>query len=198
MIILNTIKELRRKKNLSQQELAALCGVHQTAVSQWENGRTAPDTSTLAIIAQVLGVSVDRILGREEAGKKLIPVLGYVRAGVPMEAVEEILDYEEISAETAASGDFFALQIKGDSMSPRMLPGDVVIVRRQDDVENGEIAVVLCNGDCATVKKVIKKDTSLLLVSLNPEYEPLIYTAEQIRNLPVTILGKVVELRGKF
>ena len=83
----------------------------------------------------------------------LIPVLGYVRAGVPIEAVEEILDYEEISQEQARTGEFFALKIKGDSKEPKISEGDVVIVRKQSTVENGELAVVLVNGDDATVKK---------------------------------------------
>lgn len=196
---MNIIKELRKQKGLSQSELAALCNVHQTAVSQWENGRTSPDSESLRIISSVLGVSVGRLIGGEELdGKTLVPVLGYVRAGIPMEAVEDILDYEEISAEMAARGEYFGLKIKGDSMYPMFHAGDTVIVRRQPDVESGEIAVVLVNGNDATVKKLIKKDTSVLLVSENTAYEPMIFDKSEIEALPVTVVGKVVELRRKF
>lgn len=196
---MNIIRELRKQKGLSQSELAALCNVHQTAVSQWENGRTSPDSDSLLILAGVLGVSVGTLIGGEDVGGAvLVPVLGYVRAGIPMEAVEDILDYEEISADMASRGEYFGLKIKGDSMLPLFQAGDTVIVRRQPDAESGEIAVVLVNGNDATVKKIIKKDTSILLVSENSAYEPMMFTKDEIENLPVTIIGKVVELRRKF
>lgn len=196
---MNIIRELRKQKGLSQSELAALCSVHQTAVSQWEKGRTSPDSDSLKILASVLGVSVGHLIGGEDiGGNVLIPVLGYVRAGIPMEAVEDILDYEEISADMASRGEYFGLKIKGDSMYPLFQAGDTVIVRRQPDAESGEIAVVLVNGNDATVKKLIKKDTSVVLVSENSAYEPMIFSKDEIENLPVTIVGKVVELRRKF
>lgn len=196
---MNIIRELRKQKGLSQNELASLCNVHQTAVSQWENGRTSPDNDSLRILAGVLGVSVGALIGGEDiGGTVLVPVLGYVRAGIPMEAVEDILDYEEISADMASRGEYFGLKIKGDSMFPLFQAGDTVIVRRQPDAESGEIAVVLVNGNDATVKKLIKKDTSILLVSENSAYEPMMFSKSEIESLPVTIIGKVVELRRKF
>ena len=196
---MSIIKELRNKKGLTQVELAKLCGVHQTAVSQWEKGRTDPDKESMKILSEIFGVPVDTIMGLSSANNKVvIPVLGYVRAGVPIEAVEEILDYEEISPQLAATGDFFALQIKGNSMEPRICENDVVIVKKQSDVDSGDVAVVLVNSMDATVKKVIKKGTSISLVPFNPNYDVMIYTAEEISKLPITIIGKVVELRGKF
>ena len=193
------IKELRKQKGLSQRELAQLCNVHQTAVSQWEKGRTSPDSESLKILSSVLGVSVARLIGGEDIDSKtLIPVLGFVRAGIPMEAIEDILDYEEISAEMASRGEYFGLKIKGDSMHPLFQEGDTVIVRRQPDVDSGEVAVVLVNGNDATVKKLIKKDTSILLVPENSAYEPMIFDKNEIAYLPVTIVGNVVELRRKF
>ncbi len=196
---MSIIKDLRNKNGLTQSELARLCGVHQTAVSQWEKGRTDPDRESLKILSEIFGVPVDTILGLSSGENKvIIPVLGYVRAGVPIEAVEEILDYEEISPQMAATGDFFALQIKGNSMEPRICENDVVIVRKQSDVDSGDVAVVLVNSMDATVKKIVKKGTSISLVPFNPNYDVMIYTAEEISRLPVTIIGKVVELRGKF
>ena len=191
------IKELRKKKGLSQRELAALCSVHQTAVSQWENGRTSPDMAAYRRLSKVLGVSLDCLTGTG-GSSVMIPVLGYVRAGLPAEAIENVLDFEEISAETAARGEYFGLKISGDSMAPLFQPGDTVIVRRQPDVDSGEIAVVLVNGDDAVVKKLIKKDTRVVLVSENSAYEPMIFSSKEIAALPVVILGKVTELRRKF
>ncbi len=193
----NIIKKLRIQRGLSQRELAQLCGVHQTAVSQWENGRTTPDTECCRLLARALDISVDRLMGGEGDTIK-IPVLGYVRAGIPMEAVEDILDYEEIPRSMAARGEFFGLKIRGDSMYPLFHPDDTVIIRRQPDVESGEIAVVLINGNDAVVKKLIKKDTSVILVSENSAYEPMIFSKDDILSLPVTVVGKVAELRRKF
>ncbi|MBQ8228156.1 MAG: helix-turn-helix domain-containing protein [Clostridia bacterium] len=197
---MSIIKELRNRKGLTQAQLAKMCNVHQTAVSQWEKGRTDPDRESLKILSEIFSVPVDTIMGLDSGNdnKVIIPVLGYVRAGTPIEAVEEILDYEEISPQLAATGDFFALQIKGNSMEPRICENDVVIVRKQSDVDSGDVAVVLVNSMDATVKKVIKKGTSLSLVPFNPNYDVMIYSAEEVSRLPVNIIGKVVELRGKF
>ena len=193
------IKDLRQKKGITQAELASLCGVHQTAVSQWEKGRTLPDKSALLKLSDIFGVSLDVLMKRKTENKpNTIPVLGYVRAGCPAEAIENVIDYEEISPEMSAKGDHFGLKIVGDSMSPRICQGDVVIVRKQNYIDNGEIGVVLINNLDATVKKVVKNGTGLTLIPFNPEYEPIIFTAEEIVTLPVTIIGKVVELRGKF
>ena len=131
-------------------------------------------------------------------GKHLIPVLGKVVAGYPIEAVENILDYEEISDEMAQQGDFFALQVKGDSMEPRIKEGDVVIVRKQEDVDSGDIAIMLVNGDEATIKKVQKFSGGINLIPSNSSYEVITYTNKEVLSLPVRCLGKVVELRAKF
>lgn len=128
-----------------------------------------------------------------------VPVLGRVVAGIPLEAVTEILDYEELHPNVAKTGEFFALQIKGNSMSPRICDGDVVIVKRQNTVESGDIAIVLINGDEATVKKVKLDENGIMLIAFNADvYEPHFYSNEEIKTLPIDILGKVVELRGKF
>ncbi|MBQ4625728.1 MAG: helix-turn-helix domain-containing protein [Clostridia bacterium] len=196
---MNIIKELRRDKGYSQRRLAQLCSVHQTAVSQWETGRTVPERETLITLSQVLGVSVDTILGNGELeDKALIPVLGYVRAGVPAQAVENVLEYEEMSSSLVGRGEYFGLKIRGDSMFPMFHPDDTVIVRRQPDAESGDIAVVHIGNEDAVVKKLIKKDTSIALVSENSFYEPMLFTKEEVASLPVTVIGKVVELRRKF
>lgn len=186
----------------SQGDLAKHLFVNQTAVSQWERGVTIPSPPILLKLSQLYGVSTDYLLGNDapaEKGKGVkIPVLGDVAAGVPIEAVENIVDYEEIDQALAATGDFFGLRIKGTSMAPRILEGDVVIVRKQDDAETGDIAVVLVNGDSATVKKIKKMPEGIQLIPTNPAYDPMYYTAAEVEALPVRIIGRVVELRGKF
>ena len=128
-----------------------------------------------------------------------IPILGTVIAGIPVTAVEDIIGYEEINEKMARCGDYFALEIKGDSMEPKMSKGDIVIVKQQNTVENGQIAIVLVNGDEATVKKVRFRDNGIELIAFNSYvYEPHFYSAKEIDELPVKIIGRVVELRAKF
>lgn len=128
-----------------------------------------------------------------------IPVLGRVAAGIPIEAITDVDDWEEIPESTAKTGEYFALRITGNSMEPRMLDGDVVIVKRQSDVDNGDVAVVLVNGNDATVKQITKSETGLTLIGWNlAAYTPRTYNKKECRELPVSILGKVVEIRGKL
>lgn len=204
--MLSNLKKLRKSKGVNQSELAKIMSVDQTTISKWENGERSVDSSALDKLASFFGVSVDYILGREEqknssAKRKgvKIPVLGKVVAGIPIEAIEEIIDYEEITPELAQTGEFFALSVTGNSMGPRICEGDVVIVKKQPNVDCGDIAIVLVNGDEATIKKVMVHENGISLIAFNTTvYTPTFYTNEQINSLPVVILGKVVELRGKF
>ena len=127
-----------------------------------------------------------------------INVLGCVAAGIPIEAIEDIIDTEEISEEMAATGEYFGLKIHGNSMEPRIMDGDVVIVKRQDDAESGDIIIATINGDEATCKRLRKLRDGIELISNNPSYNPMFYDNREIIEKPVRILGKVVELRGKF
>ena len=198
---MNRIKELRQSRGLSQKQLSDMLFVNQTAVSQWERGVTTPTKETLIKLANMFNTSIDDLLGVQENESHkgvLVPILGQVIAGIPIDAVEDILGYEEISREMATQGEYFALQIKGNSMEPRMRQGDVVIVKKQSAVESGDIAVVLVNGDEATIKKFVIHDNGISLISNNESYSPMFYTKREIEEKPVTVLGKVVELRAKF
>ena len=200
---MNRIKELRLSKAIKQVDFAKMLGVSQATVSGWESEKYQPDRDTLIKMASYFDVSVDYLIGNSPVKKEKkkgvqIPVLGEVRAGYPMEAVENIIDYEEIDEETARRGEFFALRIKGDSMEPKFSEGDVVIVRKQETADSGDIVVALVNGDSATIKKLKRHQNGITLVPSNAAYEPMYYSNEEIMDLPVTILGKVVELRAKF
>ena len=192
------LKLLRNQKRISQAKLADELGVSASTVAMWESGEREPKNyETLEIIADYFNVNMEVLLTGKLAPTK-IPVLGKVVAGIPLEAVEEIIDYEEIPQSMARNGEYFALQIKGNSMEPKFSEGDVVIVRKQEDVDNGDIAIVLVNGNDATVKKIKKFDGGINLITTNSEYEVITYTADEIEKLPVRIIGKVVELRAKF
>ena len=170
-------------------EMARRLCVSQGTYSLWENDKVKIDNESLQNLADFFGVSVDYILGREESNRppksrrgKWIPVYGEIAAGIPIEAIEDIIDYEEIPDEMAATGDYIALRIKGDSMEPRIKEGDVVIIRRQENVENGEIAAVMVNGDNATLKQIKREDNQ-------PGISPRILHTQRVREPPYADIG---------
>ena len=188
--------------------------MNRSDISQYVSGKVEPGQDKLAVLAKALHVDPVWLMGIDvpmtpnaspiptpipASSSVRIPVVGHVVAGIPTEAVEDIVDWEEIPRAQAQRGDYIGLKVKGSSMEPRFIEGDTVIVRRQPDVESGEIAIVFVNSDEATMKKVLKQLSGITLIAFNPAvYEPHFYTNEQIAELPVTIYGKVVELRGKL
>ena len=190
--------ELRKARGLTQVELAKYTGLSRSQIGNYETGVRQPKPEIQELLADFFNVKLDYLMDRANSTINKIPVLGKVIAGIPIEAVEEIIDYEEISESMAQQGEFFALQIKGSSMEPKFSEGDVVVVRKQEDVDNGDIAIVLVNGNEATVKKIKKFENGINLIPTNPDYDVLTYSTEEIKNLPVRIIGKVVELRAKF
>ena len=194
------IKELSKAKGIPLKTILNECDLGVNLISQMAKGQDVR-RSNVQKIAEYLGVPLDYLLGKEptpKVGKLKIPVLGKVQAGLPIEVVENIIDYEEISEEMAKKGDYFALQIQGDSMQPRMFEGDVVIVLKQSTVDSGETAIVTVGDELATCKVVKRHMGGITLMSHNKSYEPMYFTNEQIATLPVTILGKAVEIRGKL
>lgn len=204
------IKELRRNRNMSQQDLADRLDVNKVTVSQYERGVRRPNIDVVSALCDIFNVSTDYLLGEDdvtlrfvngEGLKKLdtikrIPVLGRVAAGIPIEAIEDVIDWEDITED--APGEYFGLRIKGDSMSPRIMEGDTVIVHAQSDAESGDVVIVQINGDTATCKRLMKHGTGISLISFNPAYAPMTYTNDEIQALPVSIIGKVVENRQRF
>lgn len=209
MQLVSTFKERLSEgmQGMTVTELAARLGISKQSVSAYLTGVRKPKQLLLSEIARVLHVSDTWLAGYDTeklppapshtAGVR-IPVYGRVAAGIPMEAIEDVEDYEEISHEMAAKGRYIALTIHGKSMEPRMSEGDVVIVRLQDNVESGDTAIVMVNGGDSTCKKIKKTPEGVTLISTNPAFEPMFYSNAQIESLPVRILGKVVELRVKF
>lgn len=207
MFIGNNIRRARELKGLTQDELAKRMGYKsRSTIARIENGDNDVSQSKLKKFAEILDVSIDYLLDDGDKMVKIahpqgvrIPVLGAVAAGIPITAVTDVEDWEEIPEAMAKTGSYFALRIKGQSMEPRICNGDVVIVRQQSDVDTGDVAIVLVNGDEATVKEVKKLDTGIMLIGWNTAvYSPRFYSAKDIKTLPVKIIGKVVELRGKF
>lgn len=208
MYIGENIRYLRTTNNISQEELAAALGYKSyTTITKWESGVSEPTLKMANQIAAFFKISVNDLcykkLSVPSTGvthKKgvVIKVLGRVAAGIPIEAVEDVIDTEEITEEMAATGTYFGLQIKGDSMVPNICDHDVVIVRQQDDAETGDTVIALVNGDDATCKRLKKYHDGIELIPNNPNFQPIYFSNEEIQSKPVRIIGKVVELRRKF
>lgn len=198
-------------KNMRPQDLANASGVSKASISQYLNGSHAPSNISSGKMAKILDVNPLWLMGFDAPMDVVaaspnnsprkgisINVYGRVAAGVPIEMIEDIIDTEEITEEMARTGEFFALQIHGNSMEPRMTEGDIVIVRVQDDAETGDTVIATVNGTDATCKRLKKYNGGVALISTNPTYEPMYFSNREIAEKPVRILGRVVELRAKF
>lgn len=208
MYIGKNIRYLRSKRDYSQEDLAKALGYKSyTTITKWESGVSEPTLKMANNIADFFKVSVNDLCYKDleqefaqptEKKGVTINVYGSVAAGVPIEAIEDIVDTEEIALELARTGTFFGLKIKGDSMEPRMRTGDVVIVRKQEDAESGDVVIATINGDEATCKRLMKYEHGIALLSTNDNYNPMYFSNQEIEEKPVRIIGKVVELRAKF
>lgn len=198
------IKQARIMAKMSQEELAQKLGYKsRSTIAKIESGENDLTQKKVAAFAKALNVSIDFLMdgnGNENNSQGVrIPVLGTIVAGIPITAVENIIDYEEIPQEMAKTGEYFALVVKGSSMEPKIYEGDIVIVKKQSTVDNGDIAIVLVNGNEATIKQIQRSQSGITLVGFNVAvYPPHIYTNEEIEDLPVNVIGKAVEVRRKL
>jgi len=200
---MKNLAALRKQKGLTQMQLAKLIGVSTSTVAMWETGQRKPDYHTIAKLRDFFAVGFEQLLGMAPVHRATVenipvPVVGQVRAGQPATARENIIGYEMVNEQLSRTGEIFALKIKGSSMEPKMSDGDVVIVRRQSTAENGQTAVVMVGREEATVKKVYISDDGITLLPTNPAYTPMHYSALECENLPVTIVGVVMELRCRY
>lgn len=192
------------KHQKNRNEMCEALGVKYTTFTDWVKGNSYPRIDKIELMANYFGISKSDLVEEHIANNRSrnkgvsINVLGRVAAGIPIEAITDIIDTEEIPEEMARTGEFFGLQIKGDSMEPKFSEGDVVIVRQQDDAESGDIIIATINGDEATCKRLRKYRDGIELVSNNPSYEPMFFSNDDIIEKPVKIIGRVVELRAKF
>lgn len=217
--------ELLNERGIKVSDIAKATNIHPSTFTDWKKGKSSPKYDKITKIADFFGVDPQWIQGESEYRTKRdlfkyydditdipalqneifrlqrgtkIPVLGEVAAGTPIFAEENYIGYEEISDELEKTGKFFGLKIKGNSMEPRIIEGDTVIVRQQDDAESGDIVIVLINGDSATCKRLMKYKDGISLISFNPTYQPMNYTNKEIEEKPIRIIGKVVENRQKY
>lgn len=219
------LKKAMSDKQMKQVDLCNKTGIDKVLISNYLSGKYKAKQDKLHKLAIALDVSEGWLMGydvdmdREWFEEKepseisidnaryietttktiKIPVLGKVPAGVPIEAIQDILGYEEIPASMLKSGNnYFALKIDGDSMYPDYKTGDIIIIKQQSDCNSGDDCVVMVNGDDATFKRVIKQEKSIILKPLNNNYEHYYFNEYEILTKPVKIIGIAIEVRRKL
>lgn len=209
------IYDRRTELGITQKEVADFVGVSEATVSRWESGHIDNmRRDRIAALSKILRLSPLAIMGIDDtdlssrlpnmvpidARTFRVPIVGRVAAGRPIVADEEIVGYEYIDNKYSKdSHEYFGLRIVGKSMEPTIMDGDIVIVRRQNYVENGEIAIVLIDGEEATAKEVKESADGITLIGHNAAvYTPHFYSAQEVEKLPIRIIGRVIQSIRKF
>lgn len=195
---IEALKEYAKLSDITYEIISERSGIPVSTLKKIFSGKTSnPRLDTVQAIERALGIN-EKSPSEEERKGKWINVYGHIAAGIPIEAIEDVVDQEEISEEMLKHGEYLALRVKGDSMEPKISDGDTVIIRIQNTIESGEIAAVYVNGNDVTLKRVRKEDNGIWLIGNNPAFTPIFYSKKECAELPVRILGKMVELRAKF
>ena len=204
------LKNIRESLDYSTYDVNKLCDISQSYLSLMENGKRKPSAIILKKLAPIYNLDyldlyekagyIDLIENESKKHISTVPILGTVKAGYDWLAEENVIDYITLKENIPNIKEYYALRITVDSMLPLLSEGDLVIVHDQDDVESGQTAVILINGEEATVKKVIKTSDGIELHAMNPYYPIKKFTFEDMKNIPVKIIGRVKEakIKGAF
>ena len=206
----SNLKFLREKKGLSQNKLAEKVGVNQTTIARWETEEIKPSIDNVEQIANALNIGLPELLISDlrfdnadivdiPSNTIKIPILGVIKAGIPIEAQQDIIDYVEIPKDWTKGGkEYYGLKISGDSMYPKYDNDDIVIFLKTNEVISGKDCAVMVNGFDATFKKVLFQNDSIILQPYNSNYQVQMFNKEQIEQLPVKIIGIAKEKRTKL
>ena len=194
----NNIKKLRESYNLNKAELARRLGIDRSTIVLYEQNKRKPSLEVLNKLADIFNCTANDILYGGDPKYITINVYGFIPAGIPLECIEDIIGTEDLPIEMVSSDkQYFGLKIKGDSMEPEYKNNDIIILEKCSDSENLTDCVVMVNGYEGTFKRIQKTKTGITLLPLNKKYKPMSYSFEEIENLPIRIVGKVIELRRR-
>ena len=194
------LRYLRKQAQHSQEYLAKQLNYKSfTTIQKWEDGTSKPSYAVIAKIASIYNVSVNDMMEKDLTIQiPTVPILGTVRGGEPIYAQQQIQGYEPVEPQETNNGEYFYLEVVGDSMkNDRILPGDILYVRKQNTLNNGEIGIVLVDDE-ATVKRVYFKNNTLILQPSNDNYQPLVFDEQQLQQHQVQILGKVIHNKIRY
>lgn len=198
-----TFEELLRINKTTVYRVSKDTGIAASTLSDWKNGRSAPKADKIRILAQYFGVSTDYMLGSSRQGLSLsfdatrIPIIGEIRAGSPIITNESVLGYEYADVED--KDEYFYLRVQGDSMKNiGMIDGSLVLFRKQQYAEDGEIVACLVGGDSATVKRFRRAKRTIYLMPENEDYQPIKLTTDDFESGEARILGVACEIKIKL
>lgn len=206
------LKFLREKKGLSQNKLARIIGVNQTTIARWEDDNRVPTIDNAIDVAKALDIPLPTLLGKDlrfdnaeivelDSNIIKIPVFGTIKAGIPIESQSNIIEYIDIPSNWTRGGKkFYGLKISGDSMFPKYNENDIVIFEQTNDIElyNGKDCAVMINGTESTFKKVLINEQGIVLQPYNTAYDIMMFSKEQVEQLPIKIVGIAVEKRTRL
>ncbi len=206
------LKHLRIQSGMTQEELAKKMDKDYSTIGKWELGQRSPIMTDVIKIADIFQVSLEKLIGSSmiydnaevvdiDSDIVKIPVYGTIKAGIPIESQSDIIDYIDIPKEwTRGDKKFYALKISGDSMYPKYSEDDIVIFEQNDDKElyNGKDCAVMINGTESTFKKVLLNEQGIVLQPYNTAYDIMMYSNEQIEQLPIKVVGIAREKRTKL
>lgn len=200
-------KNLNYYMNINKKSRADVCRdleIPYSTLTDWCNANIYPRIDKIELLANYFDIKKSDLVENKEKFDSLgnpvmgIPLLGIVKAGYNYLAQENWIGTIDVDKKLSENSELFALKVKGDSMFPTLMEDDIVIIKKQDDFENGDIVVAIINGDEATIKKGKKSEAGILLQPLNSNYEPLIFTYDEMKTIPVTIVGIVKQLKREF
>lgn len=201
----NRLKKAMNLRNIKQVDLVEKTKIDKTLINKYLAGVSNAKQDKLTILAEALNVNEVWLMGYDIAMEPIniktndkikIPLLGTVKAGYDYLAEENIVGYESID-NVSDKENYYALTVTGDSMEPLFSDGDIAIVHKQNDFESGNTCIVLINGDEATVKKVVRMENGIDLIAMNPYYPKKHFSKEDMQEIPVKVIGKVVEARKR-
>ena len=209
---MKNIKHVREKRGLSQSKLAEMLDVNQTTIARWEDENRIPTIDKAIQASNILNIPLDILIGKDlrfDNGELIdvssniikIPVYGTIKAGIPIESQPDIIDYVEIPKDWTRGGKkFYGLQLSGDSMFPKYNDKDIVIFEQNDDVElfNGKDVAVMINGTESTFKKILVNHQGIVLQPYNTAYDIMMFSKEQVEQLPIKVVGIAREKRTKI
>lgn len=200
----NNLRALRKANNLTQDDLAHKLGYKSfTTVQKWEDGTAYPKMENLMLMADMFGISIDRLLdgdlSKEVTKMVPIPIIGIVRTGPGIYAEQDFFGYEYCVDKDSKGAEYFYLKITGDSMiNARILDGDIVYVRRQSNVENNDLAIVLLENNEVTLKRIVFENDGMTLKPANDTYKSMHFSYQEMQEKGIQIIGKVIHNKILF
>ena len=196
-IFSENLKRLMNIREKSSVDVIRDLKISQSTFSDWYTGKKLPRMNTVEMLAKYFQVTISQLLEKPKLNlNNRIPIFSKIPAGIPIELIEDVVDYEELDSKMfTGDKEYFGVRVSGDSMYPEYRDGDVLIVQKASDCESGQDCIVMINGNDGTFKRIKKTSEGIILQPLNPNYEIKFYSNSEIENLPVRIIGIVKEIR---